>query len=85
MNAPQPTIIFVGVGDNGVWRRAHPHDRRHHKAIRSIGPPRRLQPIPTGDREGLRRRVQELHRQTQAQRESLKAAGGAFRTVMRAA
>jgi hypothetical protein len=37
--APRAAIIFVGVGDNGVWRKATPHDRRHHRAIRSTEPP----------------------------------------------
>jgi hypothetical protein len=71
-NAPHPAIIILFPDATNGWCRQ----------IKPIKPPptkprnpnRPLQPIPCFDRRALRERVHRLLRQTQQQREQLRAA-----------
>jgi hypothetical protein len=71
MIVPNPLIIFIPVMGTG-WLRGHKQMKKLPQNLRN--PKRPIQPIPTFDRKALRERVERLLRQTQHQREGLRAA-----------
>jgi hypothetical protein len=70
-NAPNQIIILLPEAGNGWLRKIKPMRPSPNK-LRN--PRRPLQPIPSFDRRALCERVARHLRQTQAQREGLKAA-----------
>jgi hypothetical protein len=81
MLAPVQIVVLpipAAPGDKGCWRKALPHDRRHHRAQRPEQWPPERRPIPISDRDALKRLVEELHRATRAQREAALDAGRAM-------
>jgi hypothetical protein len=87
MNAPLSVIVVpvpVGTGDKGCWRKATPHDRRHHRDVRSEQW-RPQENIPERDPDRLRRLVDQMREAHRPQAEALLAQGRAMLSALKQA